>query len=83
MTGDSKADAIARARLNKANRIVAALRSAGAASADLDLPDFPWDDAVAAARVRPPSDETKALVRETLLFLESVPVPADPFDGLI
>ena len=59
---------IASARLKKAMKLVTAIHSVGGTAVDLDLEDFPWDDAVRLASVRPPSDETKALVREALVF---------------
>jgi len=74
--------AVAEARARKAHRLVAALVAAGATVDDLDLPDFPWDAAVAAAGVNPPSDLTKDLVRHLLGVLEAERHPADPFAGL-
>lgn len=68
---NAKAEAIAEARIRKAHRLVHALVTAGATAADLDLPNFPWTEATAAAHVNPPSDETKALVRHLLEALEA------------
>jgi hypothetical protein len=77
-----KAERIASARLRKVQKLTAVILAAGGTSADLD-DTFPWDVAVAAAGVRPPSDETKALVKEAIVFWESKPAPAvDPFKGL-
>lgn len=77
-----KAERIASARLRKVQKLTAVILAAGGTAADLDA-SFPWDAAVAAAGVRPPSDETKALVRDAIAFWESKPAPAvDPFRGL-
>ena len=78
---------IAAARLRKAHKLVAALREVETTTGVIDtLGDkFPWDAAAAAAGVRMPSDETKALVYETLEFLEAQDRAhvADPFAGLV
>lgn len=69
MSGDSaavKAERIASARLRKASKLAAVLHDAGATVADYDAGIIPWDLATATANVRPPSDDTKALVREAL-----------------
>lgn len=72
------------ARERKAHSLVGAIRAAGGRSEDLDLPEFPWDDAVAAAHVNPPSDKTKARVRELLVSLEDYELRhPDPFEGLV
>ena len=77
-------DRIAAARLRKVHNLVSALRSVGAKAEDLDLADFPWDDTCKLAGTRPPSDESKRMVRETLEFLEDCDrrKPSDPFEGL-
>lgn len=75
-----------RARLRKVTQLVTAIRSAGGTVAMIDeLGDkFPWDVATEAAGVRPPSDETKALVREAMEFLEERDRhEIDPFGGLV
>lgn len=64
---------IAAARLRKTHKLVAALREVETTTGVIDIlgDRFPWDAAAEAAGVRMPSDETKALVYETLAFLET------------
>lgn len=76
----------AAARLRKAHLLVSAIRAAGGTVAMIDeLGDkYPWAVAAEAAGVHMPSDDTKALVREALEFIEQRSAqPADPFEGLV
>jgi hypothetical protein len=67
----AKADAIAEARLRKAHRLLDVIVKAGGTADDLHLPNFPWHEATVAAGVNPPSDETKALVRNLARAVEA------------
>lgn len=60
-----RSEHIARARLRKAQRIVAVLKATGATEADL-TPEV-WDAAILAAGTNPPSLATRTLVVDLLV----------------